>query len=198
MTDLSLGDDAFFRFKDEFYRVFYGDEVFIPCLIQVFEHGDERSRFPGACRSGHQIQSFLCGEDVLFDAVGDIGEDEFFEFLGHSVDFSHHHSDPSGLEKRVYSVRHAVFRYIREIRLLVAEEFIESLRISLEKLSKDDFHGFIAEFSCGFLSDDVSVASVGNALSSGQMKVRNVRILFYQSQDLFYIERIRHPKHIGK
>lgn len=188
MANLSLGDDAFFRFKDELDGIFYGDEIFASCFVQVFEHRNQRSRFTGSGRSGDQIQSFLCGKDIFFDAVGDIGENELFEFLCHSVDFSHDHSDPSCLEKGIYSVRNAVFRYVGEISFLVSEEFVESLRISLEKLPEDDFHGFIAEFSCSFFSDDLSIAPVGDAFSSGKMKVRDIWVFLYQSQDLFYIE----------
>ncbi len=193
MSDLSLRDDAMLRFEDEFDRIFYGDEVFASCSIQMFKHSNQWGWFTWSGRTSDQIQSFLSGKNIFFDTVSDIGENKLFKFLGHSIDFSHHYSDSSCLEKSIYPIWYAVFRYKSKISFLVAEKLIKSLWISLKKLSKNDFHGFITEFTCSFLSDDFPVISVRNTLSSGQMKIRNVWIFFYQSQDLFYIKWICHP-----
>ena len=166
MSNLSLRDDTTFWFENEFDRIFYGDKIFASCFIQILEHSYERCWFTWTCWSSHQIQSFLCRKNIFFDAISDIRKDKLFKFFCHSIDFSHNHSDSSCLEKCIHSIRYAVFWYISKISFLISEEFIESLRVALKQLSKDDFHRFIAEFTCSFFSDDFSIHSIGNTFSS--------------------------------
>ena len=135
MSDFPLGDYAFLRFKKEFDRIFYRDEMFIPCFVQILEHSDKRSGFTRTCRTSHQVQSFFGRKDILFDAVSYIREDKFIKFFGHSIDLSHNHSDFSCLEESIHPIGDSVFRKISKISLFVSEKFIESLWIALEKLS---------------------------------------------------------------